>query len=323
MHGSRRLAVGFAAAFAGCGGGGGGSGSPSTVVAVLGPAEDVDVSRGAVVDVSYRCDDTRADARTKIVLDRDGDLGTTADALVVASDLPETGAGAGAVSWDTTGVSPGVFTVFAVATRGDGSESAAKGDGLVTVSNVAFAQETPTAQVRNVASLPDGSCVVVGTFVGSATFGAGEPGQTTLLAAGGADDLDVFLARFRRDGTLAWARRAGGPEAERCDALAVAESGEFVVAGLFLSSATFGAGEPGEKTLQSGGPGSSAFVAAFTADGRLRWATHAEGNVIPVALALFDGGSCALTGNFLATATFGPGESGETSLSAADGGGPV
>ena len=43
-----------------------------------------------------------------------------------------------------------------------------------------------------------------------------------------------------------------------------------------------------------------------------------KGQVIG-ALALFDGGSCALTGNFLGTATFGSGEPGEAALTAADG----
>jgi hypothetical protein len=318
MRRFRRFAVGAAAALAACGGGGGSGGGGSQVLAVVGPASDVDVSRGSVVEVSYVCDDAGGDARTRIVLDRDGVLATTADAIVVATDLPETGALPSAVGWDTTGIEPGVFTVFAVATDDDGNESTARADGIVAVRNVAFARES-RAGIRNVATLPDGSCVVVGSFAGSATFGVGEPGETTLVAAGGEADIDVFLARFAPDGTLAWARRAGGPNGERCDAVAAHPSGELVAAGIFFSSTTLGAGEPGETTLASEDGGFCGFVAAFTADGRLRWAARVEGDAVPSAVARFDDGSCAVAGSFTGTATFGPGEPGATVLVAAEG----
>ena len=55
--------------------------------------------------------------------------------------------------------------------------------------------------------LSDGSSLVTGMFGGTATFGPGEPEETTLTPAGGAN---IFVARYNPDGTLAWAKRAGG-----------------------------------------------------------------------------------------------------------------
>lgn len=58
-----------------------------------------------------------------------------------------------------------------------------------------------------IAALADGSALVSGAFSGTATFGPGEPGETLLTSAG---DTDIFVARHNADGTLAWARWAGG-----------------------------------------------------------------------------------------------------------------
>jgi hypothetical protein len=313
MRATRPLAVVVCGSLAGCGGGGGGGGSNAApAVEVVSPATSVVVSRGTVVDVSFRLTDADDAATAAVVLDRDGDRATTADAIVLGSALAETGASAVTLRWDTTGVEPGAYTVFATASDGVNPEVARAGPGLVDVRNVAFAQES-TAQIRSVAALPDGSCVVAGMFTGSVTLGVGEPGETTLAAAGGPADQDVLLARFAPEGTLAWARRAGGPDAERCDAIAAHPSGAFVVAGLFRSDAVFGPGEPGERTLPVGGT-SDLFVAAYDSDGRVRWATAARGNLFVSAAACFDDGSCAVTGNFLGSIVFGAGEATETTL---------
>jgi len=60
-------------------------------------------------------------------------------------------------------------------------------------------QATVTAG-NAVAGYPDGSSVVVGSFVGSGVFGSGEPNEATLVSAG---SNDVFVARYNADGTLA------------------------------------------------------------------------------------------------------------------------
>jgi hypothetical protein len=316
MRGIRWIAAGASLTCAACGGGGGGgsSNAPPSVAVTL-PAAPVEVSRGVVVEVGYRCQDEDDVASTTLLLDRDGDLGTTADSIVLGSDLPETAGSTFVVEWDTTGIAPGAFTVFAVASDGHGVDRVAAGPALVTVRNVAFAHEW-TSPAQSVASLPDGSCLVAGHFIETLTLGAGEPGETTLVAAGGAfgDVLqDVFVARIAPDGTLAWARRAGGIQGERCDAISAGADGSFVIAGLFRSDAVFGPGEPGETTLPFGGM-NDAFVASYDAAGRLLWATPVRGSLQLAALARFEDGSCVAAGSFLGTATFGMGEEGETTL---------
>ena len=56
-------------------------------------------------------------------------------------------------------------------------------------------------------ALSDNSTVVTGMFSGSCTFGAGEQNETVLTSTG---NQDMFIARYTSDGTLAWAKHAGG-----------------------------------------------------------------------------------------------------------------
>jgi hypothetical protein len=107
-----------------------------------------------------------------------------------------------------------------------------------------------------VAALSDGSAVVTGRFRDSATFGPGEPGQTNLASAGG---NEIFVAKYKPDGALAWARRAGGTDADLGWGVAVLSDGSAVVTGSFSGIATFGPGEPGETKLTPPGM----FVAKF------------------------------------------------------------
>jgi len=57
--------------------------------------------------------------------------------------------------------------------------------------------------------LPDGSSLVTGGFQDTAILGEGETNATSLTSAGG---YDIFIAKYNADGTLAWAKRAGGSE---------------------------------------------------------------------------------------------------------------
>src|SRR5262249_11311554 len=60
-----------------------------------------------------------------------------------------------------------------------------------------------------VAATVDGGVVLTGRFDGSTvTAGEGEANQTTLTSGGGA--FDLWIARYQADGSLAWAKRAGG-----------------------------------------------------------------------------------------------------------------
>ena len=65
---------------------------------------------------------------------------------------------------------------------------------------------TGNDQGQGISALPDGSSIVTGQFIGTATFGS-----TTLISAG---IYDVFTAKMNADGTWAWAIRAGGTGAD-------------------------------------------------------------------------------------------------------------
>jgi len=60
---------------------------------------------------------------------------------------------------------------------------------------------------QGIVTLSDGSTIVTGYFSGSATFGKGESAETILVSDG---STDIFLAKYNSDGTIAWAKRAGG-----------------------------------------------------------------------------------------------------------------
>ena len=49
----------------------------------------------------------------------------------------------------------------------------------------------------------------------------------------------MFIARYNADGTLAWAKRAGGTEWETCRGIASLSDGSSVIAGGFAGAATF------------------------------------------------------------------------------------
>ncbi len=88
---------------------------------------------------------------------------------------------------------------------------------------------------RALALAPDGTVVVAGGLIGSATFG---PAGPTLTSAGG---TDIFVARFGpATGTWTQASRAGGPANDGVLALAVAPDGLISLTGGCGADCAFG-----------------------------------------------------------------------------------
>jgi hypothetical protein len=173
-----------------------------------------------------------------------------------------------------------------------------------------------------VAVAPDGSAFAVGSFEGTAVFGAGDPGETALASAGG---TDVFVARWGADGHLAWAVRAGGTGDDAAAEVRVLGDGSVFVAGTFSGTAVFGPGEDNQTTLQDGalfGLGSDPFLARYGADGALLWARSARGGFWgddARRLAVLPGNVAVTTGRFGSGIVFGEGEPNETVFSDATG----
>ncbi|MDY6987422.1 MAG: DUF4347 domain-containing protein, partial [Thermodesulfobacteriota bacterium] len=95
-----------------------------------------------------------------------------------------------------------------------------------------------------------GNSLVTGYFEVTATFGAGEANETTLISAG---SYDIFVAKYAPSGALLWAKKAGGTSRDFGDGIATDGSGNSLVTGYFRETATFGAGEANETTLTSAG----------------------------------------------------------------------
>jgi hypothetical protein len=170
----------------------------------------------------------------------------------------------------------------------------------------------------DIAALPSGGCLVVGWFDDPVTFAPGEANQTTLTAY--TYVCTVFVARYDSNGSLVWAKHVGGGgESGYGERIAALSDGGALVTGHFGdATAIFGPGDPNETTLTCEG-WQDAFVAKYNPSGTLAWvkrvggAGAAEGTAIS---ALSDG-SGVVTGSFYGSATFGQGESTETTLTAA------
>ncbi|MDH3442922.1 MAG: SBBP repeat-containing protein, partial [Deltaproteobacteria bacterium] len=162
-----------------------------------------------------------------------------------------------------------------------------------------------------------GNISVTGLFFGSATFGQGQAGQTTLTSAG---SDDIFVAQYDATGFLQWARQAGGTGLDQGVSVAVDGSGNSYVTGYFSNAATFGQGQAGQTTLTTAGD-RDMFVAKYDATGFLLWAKQAGGTGADRGFSLTaDGlGDVYVTGLFNGSATFGLGEANQTTLNSAGG----
>ena len=251
--------------------------------------------------------------------------GTLAWAKSAGGGMPEQGYGVTALS-DNTTVVTGVFGGSATFGKGESNSTKLNASGTSDIfvarynanGTLAWAKRAggSNADVGNgVTTLSDDSTVVTGIFASSATFGPGEPNSTSLSSAGG---RDVFVAKYNTNGTLAWAKRAGGTSDDYAYGVAALPDNTTVVTGYYTDAASFGPGESGQKALTSAGA-EDIFVARYNTDGTLAWANSAGGALMEFARAItaLSDNTTVLTGRFAGSATFGAGESNETVLSVA------
>ena len=169
---------------------------------------------------------------------------------------------------------------------------------------------------NDVTTLSDDSIVVTGEFGypdgTSVTFGQGEQNETVLYSAG---IQDIFIARYNPDGSLEWAKKAGGDSSDMGNGITSLSDNSTVVTGSFASfiggdAATFGQGEPNETVLHS--EWGTMFIARYNPDGTLAWVKQAGGG--SRAITVLSDDSSVVTGVFSGTATFGRNEPNETNL---------
>ncbi len=112
-----------------------------------------------------------------------------------------------------------------------------------------------------VSALPDGSSIITGNFVGTATFGA-----AILISDSGPGlaSFDTFTAKVNADGTYAWAIRGGGSGGAIARGVSALPDGSIIITGQFNGTATFEA----TSLISAHAPGSlfDTFTARILAD---------------------------------------------------------
>jgi hypothetical protein len=174
-----------------------------------------------------------------------------------------------------------------------------------------------------VTTLPNDMFVITGLFgtqdVKPATFGKGQPNETTLYTSGGDD---IFIACYLPDGAFVWAKRAGGVCNDAGYGITALSDNSLVVSGGYggygdpgEGPATFGEGEPNETTLEHSG-WDDIFVARYNPDGTLMWAKRAVGTSQDKShgITVLSDDMVAITGEFYVPTIFGEGEPNETIL---------
>ena len=161
---------------------------------------------------------------------------------------------------------------------------------------------------RAISALPDGSSIVTGAFMGTATFGS-----ITLTSAGGDD---VFVAKVDPSGSFVWATRAGGAFDEVSYAISTLPDGSSIVTGYFEGTAIFGSTTLTTASIAD----TDVFVAKVDPSGSFVWATRAGGSssAIGRSISALPDGSSIVTGAFEGTATFGSTTLTSASIAATD-----
>ena len=226
------------------------------------------------------------------------------DSIVVTGKFKANATFGSGESNETQLVTVGFYDIFIAQYNADGVLQWAKNAGGIS-----------DDQGTGITTLSDNSTVVTGCYQGTAIFGPGEPNATHLISDG---DLDIFIARFNSDGSLAWAKRAGGTALDQSLEVTALSDNSTVVTGSFGSAATFGPGESNETQLVSPGNFGDSFFARYNADGSLAWAKRAggAGRDCGYGINALSDNSTIATGVFEGAATFGSGEPNETILAA-------
>jgi len=191
------------------------------------------------------------------------------------------------------------------------------GGTAVVLGGSGFLDDQAGAPTVSFAGVPASDLVVVDDSTISATSppGAGEGAvDLTIRTNNGAATI---VAGFEYYTATSWAVGAGGVDYEYANDVSTMADGAMIVVGGFNATATFGSGQAQETDLTSA-DGEDMFLARYETGGQLAWARRAGGSQGDWVhrVDTFPDGSFVIAGHFRGTATFGPGEANETTLTA-------
>lgn len=166
----------------------------------------------------------------------------------------------------------------------------------------------------------EGRVLLTGRFAGTVDFDPGA-GVASLRSEG---VEDVFVARFREDGTYDLAFRLGSTALDGGHRVVVDAAGDMLVGGWFRGSVDFDPGEGSARVTAVGADGAAdLFVAKYRADGALVWARTLGGQVagddawsIVAGLAVDAQRNVLITGRLFGAADADPGEARQELVSA-------
>jgi hypothetical protein len=108
----------------------------------------------------------------------------------------------------------------------------------------------------------DGNLIVTGCFIDKAKFGT-----KSLVSVG---NYDIFLAKYRRDGSLLWLRQAGGKDFDMANIIKTDTVGNIYLTGYFTGTSFF------DNYIIKSRAQRNAFTAKYDKSGKLLW-VQAEG----------------------------------------------
>ena len=157
-----------------------------------------------------------------------------------------------------------------------------------------------------------GNLYIIGNFLQTVTFGAGQSNETTFTAAG---SFDSFIAKYNTAGEFQWAKQIGGIGIDNGNGISTDDLGLVYVTGDFQDSAQFAIGEPAETTLVAH-DFIDLYLAKFDQDGNLVWVVQAGGESTDSGndLVIDDSGNSYIAGHFYQTLIFNEGLASEVTL---------
>jgi hypothetical protein len=184
--------------------------------------------------------------------------------------------------------------------------------GFLWVARIGGAQ---AEQVTGLATDAAGNVYLSGGFQGTTDFDPGA-GTLALTSLGGEDG---FVTKLSASGSLVWARRFGGVNADRIQGVAADAAGRAFATGVFSGSAN--PSPAAGPTLISNGAAQDGFLLGIDATGTINFGSRIGGTEsdAATAVAVTSGGSVVVGGSFRGSALFGSGVL-QNQLTAAGGG---